>query len=40
MGDEVIQDLPVTSVVLYTLGIWRGTQDRVVATYVDKYLYD
>jgi len=24
MGDEVIQDLSVTSVVLYTLGIWGG----------------
>ena len=40
MGDEVIQDLPVTSVVLYTLGIWGGAQDSVVAAYVDKYLYD
>ena len=40
MGDEVIQDLPVTSVVLYTLGIWGGAHDSVVAAYVDKYFYD
>ena len=40
MGDEVIQDLLVTSVVLYMLGIWGGAQDNVVAAYVDKYLYD
>src|SRR6266540_7394683 len=37
---EVIHDLPVTSVILYTLGIWGGAQDNVVVAYVDKYLYD
>ena len=37
---EVIQDLPVTSVALYTLGIWGGAQNNVVVAYMDKYLYD